>query len=175
MTTFNTSDITCKNFTARANGWAKRQQTGAKELQSLITFAIWQYEESESGDTSFLTKIVHKVSESKTISSKAIQGYIMTICPNIRWTKLKDGSEGFKVRKKGLPVIVKGEDLNVPWYEHEVSKPAKASKDFDPAQSLVLFINKCQKAGIDPDEAIKQQWAVAKQLVNEKERKKVSA
>ena len=71
MTTqFNRMDITEKNINSRLNGWIKRSQRSAEELQSLIVFGMFHWE--ATGDTTHLTRIVHAANQSKAVSGLAI-------------------------------------------------------------------------------------------------------
>lgn len=135
-------DLTTSNFNVKFNGFMKRGQTLRADCQAFIMFGLVHY--GETGDSTYLTKLLIGINSVKTIPTKTIQHYILLHAPNLFFTKTKAGKM-FKNKEKGLKNTIIMPDQ--PWWEHEVNKSNNMKNEWNLDKDIISFIKREQKKG----------------------------
>lgn len=87
------------------------------KIQILIEASVG-HAEDHSNDFTLVSALINGLKENKTRNLKAITAYIQEHVQGIHWTKLGDGSMGYK-GKKGEKVVFK--TFEYPWYNHKLN------------------------------------------------------
>jgi hypothetical protein len=133
--------ITLKNFNGKLAAVVKSAETMRANLQTILIFGLDHYANAGNGDSGCLTRTMNACIGVKALPTRTMQKFIEAHS-NVVWSKLKDGTHGFKK--------VKGEDhtATVPaiaWWNFDNSGQAKV--DIDIVKRLESLVKGIAKAG----------------------------
>lgn len=106
-----TNVMSQKQFTNALNGVIRSASSQRDKIQNLVMDSLNHF--VEYGDTTRMTTLVDRVKGVKSLNTTALKQYIESHA-NVTYTKMKDGSDGFKKQGKGATPEVKTPDVE--WY-----------------------------------------------------------
>lgn len=142
--------ITTRNFNGKLAAIVRSATTMRANLQCLLIFGLDHYAAAGNGDSGCLTRTLAACIGVKALPTRTMQKFIEAHA-NVVWSKLKDGTHGFKK--------VKGEDATstvpaIAWWEFDNSHNARV--DIDIVKRIESLIKGIEKA-TEEDRVTKEQ------------------
>ena len=132
--------ITTRNFNVKLAAIIRSATSMRANLQSLLIFGLDHYSGSGNEDSGCLTRTLNACIGVKALPTRTMQKFIEAHA-NVVWSKLKDGTPGFKK--------VKGEEATstvpaIAWWEFDKTHQAKI--DIDIVKRIESLIKGIEKA-----------------------------
>lgn len=154
--------ITAQNFKQKLSAFKRASSTQRDNLQNLLMFAI-QHAHDNNDEFTALNQVIQATVEVRSFRTETIKDYVKSLVTNIVYTKLGDGTYGFKKVKKGQGTCEYSAP-ECPWYNFNTKGEAKP--DVHPMVQLKSWLSRAKKAldedkVQDPDERAATEKALA--------------
>jgi len=128
-----------KTYKRKLNSVLKSAKTQRDNVQELIIAGLEQY--SEHGSCNYLTMLVQGCIGVRSLPTRSITAYIQAHA-NVTWAKLKDGTDGYKKKGKGVEVSMP----DVTWYDWEGNNHNTVATEFDVLKAIHSLKKRYDKA-----------------------------